>query len=559
VPRVLTRLRAAIAGERRLRVAWLAAIISVLAFYKIELTTHTFGSNADGGTYLDIAAHVRDGDGLVTNVSLTHLGFPRFPYPTGHYPLWPLIVGLAAKVFPLLDAGKWLATAFYFTTLGFAYLWGRALYPAPLLPRVAPGLGAGHVLVLMFGLHGCFFSFTSWPYTEGLAFTITCAALFRMTRLLPNPTWAGGLEIGAYCGLALLARFQLLLLAMAVFPVLVGACLLSSGPRRRYAAMTIAAAIAMLALVGPHYLYVRSYHPYFSPALYIDLPRAHVTEGLSVIPYMLDVKPVTAWVLDRLSGFAVAFDPRDKTFSYFSQYATFCCAVVAAVPLIVFHGARALTRRGARGAVSAAWSWVRRPENLNWVFVVVFATGCFTMIHATHMATDVSAPWWFHGRHGIVCMFAFFLSLVLLLAERALLVKLVGVAILCSGTTLGLTSIRSVANASLGARRPGPSALVGWLNDEATRRGGLIVAYRQPQPFSYLTPHVGYHWYYGGTTLKDIQKMVELGAAYVIVPGWQSFGFVSSSEFARSFHLVKTIEGARIYEPVAGQPPAASP
>jgi hypothetical protein len=311
----------------------------------------------------------------------------------------------------------------------------------------------------------------------------------------------------------------------------------------------------MLVVVGPHYHYVANFTPNFSPKVYLEWQRVRLSDSLSVIPDMKEVHGLVPWVLDRLSGFPVAFDPREKTYGYPSRFYAFPYALIVAVPLLIWLGVRNATR----AKVQAGWAWMRRPENLNWVFVVVFATGCFTMIHATHMATDVSAPWWFHGRHGIVCMFAFFLSLVLLLAERALLVKLVGVAILCSGTTLGLTSIRSVANASLGARRPGPSALVGWLNDEATRRGGLIVAYRQPQPFSYLTPHVGYHWYYGGTTLKDIQKMVELGAAYVIVPGWQSFGFVSSSEFARSFHLVKTIEGARIYEPVAGQPPAASP
>ena len=49
----------------------------------------------------------------------------------------------------------------------------------------------------------------------------------------------------------------MVLLAMAAFPVLAGAAILSAGPRRRYALMTLTAAAGMLLVVGPHYLYVR--------------------------------------------------------------------------------------------------------------------------------------------------------------------------------------------------------------------------------------------------------------------------------------------------------------
>ena len=218
------------------------------------------------------------------------------------YPLWPLLLGWVAKVVPIFEAGKWLATACYFATLGFAYLWGRALYGEPLLPKVAPGFNAGHVIVLMFGVHDYFFQFTSFPYTEGLGYALACAALWRMTRLLPRPTWIGGIEIGVWLGLVILARYQMVLMAMAAFPVLAGAAVLSTGPRRRYAIMTLTAVAGMLLVVGPHYLYVRSFTPGLTPGLYVQWQRVRFVDVLSPIPDVIEVKGTWPWIVDRLRG-----------------------------------------------------------------------------------------------------------------------------------------------------------------------------------------------------------------------------------------------------------------
>jgi hypothetical protein len=147
-------------------------------------------------------------------------------------------------------------------------------------------------------------------------------------------------------------------------------------------------------------------------------------------------------------------------------------------------------------------------------------------------------------------MFAFFLSLVLLLAQERFPWKALGVLILCSGTYTGLQSVRAQAFESEASRAPGASAFVEWLNAEAARRGGMVVALRQPQPIAYMTRDVGYHWYYSHTTFNDIRAMVtDLGAAYVIVPGGQAFPFTKSPEFDTSFQLVHTIGGYRIYAP----------
>jgi len=554
VAAVLNRIREVIATDSFRRRAWLAVIVAVLGFYKITLTASTGWTNIDGGYYTDVAAHVRDGRGLVSSCSILHEAYPRFPHPTAVYPLWPLLLGWIARVFPIFEAGKWLATACYFATLGFAYLWGRALHDEPLLPPL--GLNAGHVLVLMFGLHDYFFQFTSFPYTEGLSYALACAALWRMTRLLPRPTWLGGLEIGVWLGLLILARYQMVLMAMAAFPVLAGAALVSTGPRRRYALMTLAMAAGLLLSVGPHYLYVRGFTPNLGPGLYVQWQRVRFMDVLAPIPDVLEVKGALPWILDRLKGFLIAFDPRDHNFGYVTRFYTFQYALVAAAPLLLWRGAR----NASREKVLAAWAWARRPENLNWVYVVVLAAGCFVMIHSMHMNPILYPQWYFSQRHALVCMFAFFLALVFLLAQASLPWRLLGALVLCSGTVMGVHTIRAQAIASEGRRAPGSPKLIQWLNEESDRRGGMVVALRQPQSIAYKTRGVGYHWYYSRTSFNDVRAMVtDLGAAYVIVPGGQSYSFTKSTEFDDAFQLVQTIEGFRIYEPDQRlvHPPAA--
>ncbi len=368
---MLTRIRRAIADDRFRRWAWLALIVGVLGFYKIGVTAHTYWTNIDGGFYADIAAHVRDGQGLVSSCSVLHAAYPRFPFPTAVYPLWPFLFGMLAKVMPIVDAGKWLATACYFATLVFAYLWGNALYPKPLLPRVMPGFNAGHLIALMFGLQDFFFQFTSFPYTEGLSFALACAALWRMTRLLPKPTWLGGLEVGVWLGLVILARYQMVLMAMAAFPVLAGAAVLSTGPRRRYALMTATAALGLLLVVGPHYLYVASFTPHLTPAVYVQWQRVRFADVLSPIPDVLVVHGALPWLRDRLKGFPLAFDPKNTSVRYHAVLHVLRYAIIAVVPLLAWRGAR----NASREKVRAGWAWVRRPENLNWVYVVTLAIG----------------------------------------------------------------------------------------------------------------------------------------------------------------------------------------
>ncbi|MEJ7730223.1 MAG: hypothetical protein WKG00_13520 [Polyangiaceae bacterium] len=554
---MLGRLRKLLCSDAFQRRAWLAVIIAVLGAYKVIRSYYLDVTGTDGGYYLDVASHIRDGRGILSNCSILYAAYPEFPFPAAVYPLWPLLIGLVAKAFPMFETGKWLATACYFGTLGFAYLWGRALYPRRLVAGL-PGFNAGHVLALMFGLHDYFFIYTSQPYTEGLTFALTCAALWRMTRLLPRPTWWGGLEVGAWLGLIILARYQMVLLAMAVFPVLAAASVLSSGPRRDYAIMTACAAVALLLVVGPHYLFVASFTPNLTPASYVQWQRVRFRDVLSPIPDVLQVKGTWPWIVDRWRGVRIAFGSEFGANSYGVRFHTFHYALVPAIPLVLLLG----VLNASRTKVRLAWRWLRRPRNLNWIFVVCFAGGSLLMIHSMHMDRKLYPEWYFGQRHALVCMFAFFLSLLLLLAQKRFPWKLIGIVILCGGVYMGLPKVRKHALAVEGKRPSGAdAALVEWLNHEAEARDDLIVAYRQPQLLAYRTPRVGYHWYYRHTVLKDIRAMVDkLGAAYVIVPPKPVFPFQRGDGFLDSFELVKTIAGTRIYKPRASVGgPAAAP
>lgn len=68
-------------GQTLRRSAVLLLILAAIGVYKITFTSHTFDTHPDGGYYTNIASHVRDGHGLVTNLCLLHKGCLEFPAP----------------------------------------------------------------------------------------------------------------------------------------------------------------------------------------------------------------------------------------------------------------------------------------------------------------------------------------------------------------------------------------------------------------------------------------------------------------------------------------------
>jgi len=525
----------------------LAAILLFIGIYKITYTRYTFSTNVDGGYYTDIAANVRDGLGLTTDVCILYKGCEYFPHPTGVYPLWPLLYGFVAKFFPLVETGKWLATSLYFTALVFGYLWATRLYRKPLLPTLIPGFDAGHVVVLVFGLHTYFFQFTTYPYTEGLTYAIVMAALWRFAKLWPNPSWRSGLEMGVWAGLALLARYQLVLLSMAAVVVFGWAIALIPRYRKRYAIMALFAALGSIVVIAPHYLWVSSHVDDLSFSSYLQWQQVRYSDALPPLPFLRGFESLSGFVSDRLEGFPIAFEFGGR-FSYYIRYHTFQYSVIVATPVVLWFVLRRLSRSGVR----ASYDWLRRPENVNWVFVVVFALAGFLSIHALHTYGVVSPRWYFDARHGLTSGFLFALCLVLLLSRRRFPWPVVGLTILMSSAYLGGTSIRAMAVEVDGAvDKRGTPEVVRWLEKQRDKKGGLKVAYRQPQRIAFMTDGIGYHWYYPRVRLNDVLAMVnELGVDYVVVSSRAKYRFLRAKKFKSSFRVAQEWPGLKVYEPV---------
>src|SRR5512137_311156 len=256
---LMTRPAIAPAGNLRriFPVALLGLILLCCAALKIEHNDRPFLTGADGGLYTDIAEHVRDGDGLVTDISLYHHGYPRFPHPTAIYPAWPLLYGAASRLVPLGVAGTWLPTVGYFVALIFAYLWAAPLGRAEGGPKL--GVNPGHALVLFLGLNGKFFAYTSLPFTEGLGFALLFACLWRFRKIGGSRSLAHGAEMGAWLAALMLVRSHFLIVALAAFLALGWS--FWRRPTRSGWLKPVVAAAAFIALLVPWYVHISKFVP----------------------------------------------------------------------------------------------------------------------------------------------------------------------------------------------------------------------------------------------------------------------------------------------------------
>lgn len=520
-------------GSRRLGWLVLALLLLATVWHKLEYGASIERTGAfrfDGGFYTNVAQNVRDGNGLKTHVSLYHKGFPSFPYPSSIYPLWPLLHGYAARYMPLQAAAVWVPTALYYLSLLFAYLFGRALFPGPLIASARGGvrglrwLNAGHLIAALFAVNPMVFIFTSHPFTEALSFALAWLALWRSVSIWRRPGTAGGLELGFWVGLTILARTQLLPLAIALVMVAAYAWVIDPERRRDRAMLAAGAAAGLAITLGPYLLYLRSFLPGagFFEALRFDAARP--TKLLTEIPMSVKTSGVWAYIVDRAQGFPIAFGWNSKyTFktSFHTAYLAFPALVVLALPMAI--GA---ARRRELGRVVA---WLRDPDNLPYVFVGLLALGNWAALHTVHKA--FSWRWNFGWRHALSCSFLFFGSLVMLfrMRPRGLILRIVTTA---TAAAIALSAfgwgVQHAHGTVMRARPAKPfkryDRFVRWITEkqkEHEARGEtLVIAMpRYSQRLGWRTYGVGYHWMEWITTQDDVRHMFDdLGADYLLTP-----------------------------------------
>ncbi|OGQ17354.1 MAG: hypothetical protein A2138_25600 [Deltaproteobacteria bacterium RBG_16_71_12] len=493
---------------------WLVVILAALAALKVAYSLNwSFPAGADGGYYTDIVQHLLAGDGLVTDVSLYHRAFRSFPHADSIYPLWPLCYAAAAALFPLEKVGVWLPSALYLTSLGTAFLWARRLVPGDLFRRV-PGFGAGHVLVLLLGLHGAYFIHTSRPYTEGLAYALLFLCCWRAMPLLQRRTTTNGLELGAWLGVLLLVRSQLVIVPAALAGALLVGLALAREQRRELVVFCGAVGAGASLLLLPYALYLAANSDGFSVWNYLLFGETPEASPLSQArPY---VRPDGVGHLRVLAhGVATAF-AWGVNVSYRGSYHLFHYSLPIA---LVLGGARlARVLRDADGRARTV-AWLRDPKNAHWIMFALLAVLGFLSVQLLVKNED---RWYFHRRHNLVALPLFYFSLLALLRSRALPLALVGVVLLVGSVGIGARRVGfEIYKTDAAPRVPSRQSVVDWINAERARLGRpLVVASSAPQVMVWRTPGVAYHEVNAEiTTLDDVLVMFDqLGADYLVSP-----------------------------------------
>ena len=287
---------------------WLfLAFLAFLVPARIIHTSKIRSMFVDGGYYTEVAQHVRDGEGLVSNVSLYHFGYETFPYPTSVYPLWPWMLGTMARLVDIEILGHWVPLALSFLAVVLAFLFGRRLWPDPLLSVPVPWLHAGHLFALALATHSEFVYFTSLPYTEGLCWVLMFGFLLRVassgtTSARPGPSRPGS---GSGC-CTCRATSSWSRRWRPPRPTERGWSSARIGPR-----VALHAAIALstvgLILFG-WFLHIRTFvaHAGLGSLLRFDQNRAN--DLLQPVDVIVETTGPLHFLIDRIGGLFVAFD-----------------------------------------------------------------------------------------------------------------------------------------------------------------------------------------------------------------------------------------------------------
>jgi hypothetical protein len=150
---------------------------------------------------------------------------------------------------------------------------------------------------------------------------------------------------------------------------------------------------------------------------------------------------------------------------------------------------------------------------------VLVALGGLASIHLPHKHNF--GEWYFHRRHAIICIFAFYLSLLFLLRQPLILFRLVGIAIIAASLHgIAVVQHQRVLHALQAEPPVGDGVLISWLERRVKEEGPIVVAMYafKPPEFAWRTEGVGYHWYYERSSLDTLTLMAdELGADYLII------------------------------------------
>lgn len=486
------------AAGRRERLAVLFLILALLCGLKAAYDPGLGRNSLDGAYYYQVARHVAEGDGLTTSVSLYHQGFKTLPHPTNIYPLWPLLLGFAGRVVPLPLAAAVLPEVLYLVSLLLLY---------PLANRLVVRLGGrseghllgcgrvldlGHVAVMLFGANAVFFNFTSLPYTEGLGFSLTFAALLALDRSAARRSLAWAAAAGALAALAYLARVQMIM----VVPAVIGALALSGVRRRdRLAAAGVAAAAAAL-VVLPWALHLASFVDPFEPRVLYKFGAYRETPEIERFRSLRPIDP-GPWsrLGDLAAGLRAAFDPRGGMTSYAGSFGL----AAFAVPLALLHLAAGRRRWRALGGT------LLRPEGAVVVATAAAAVAMVAPLHLLHFR--FLWEWRFGFRHGLGFGLLVLVAVAYLLVHGEPLVRRAVLALVAVSLVTGSARTAGVLTGPRGwGLTPAEQELVAWLDARSPRPTVLTT---NAQPLSVYS-RAGFHWTECDESAEKTRQMLRL-------------------------------------------------
>ena len=483
----------------------LALILGAAAVLKIAIAFSPFADHRnDGSYYMEIATHVRDGEGLSTRLSLFHHGYRTFPHPSPVYPLWPLLLGNAARVMPMEVAARALPPILWVVAVAACWRWAAGLGRVPVFRAWPRGPDSADAAMVLMALNPAFFLATSAPLTEALAYALLFLLLIRAGTLSRAGGVTAGVELGMVAGLIFLTRSQLVLVAIALAAALALRVAQASKDRWNALSTVLSFGGALAALLLPHYarLAATSVRP-LEGMLRFEMAQANTL--LPPVHVLVDSNGTMATLIDRIAGVGIAFSPFHEL-----AYMRLFFGLQYALPFLAIVACVARKR--------LALEWLRSRADL--AFLVLFAAGGVLSIHLVHK--DFGAEWHFARRHALTAFFAFYLSWSVLIRSQGLLR---GVAVLLVvGSVIGGGSqvVRHSAKLLSGsAANPDPSILRTIVDDHRDGNGSVTLASASFETQRFMLrfgSRVNIHWLHPGTSIEDLETLVrELGVRLLIV------------------------------------------
>jgi hypothetical protein len=490
------------------RLLWFVAILAALSALSLTQFAGVGPYGSDAGNYYQIARNVALGRGLVTSVSLYHVGLDPLPQANWMtYPAWPLLLGYTGRAIGLTAAANILPKLFYILDLILLYLLAnvvaRRWWGTPVLSGRWQ-IDLGHVSVALFGTCATFFWSTTHPYTEGLAFALMFGSLLALDRGAAGRSVSWFAVASILTGLAFLTRTQSIALiageaiAVALFAV-----------RFRELRTSVAVfAAGPLAAVACWYRFV------------YNIPAQRVDVGA----FEMWVEPASRleWLHERWSGLLTSFSATEQGYYNLYRYAAYLVPLAAVLYLV-----RLLQRRARVLPVDVSE-------------LAPYATLCSAIVFAASLNLfheKFFLPWLFGWRHGLPFLLAIILAIAYLAHASRVLRIVTAAVVVVTIATAAVALTRDVIRTPPTAPSPSELQMIEWLGKNHAGTPTLLTTHAQQLAVIY---DAKFHWALcTDPPAKTLQLIEHLPIDYVVVyPDERRCPFIDARALAPHLRVV---------------------